>query len=187
MLKRWKSIKRIKQKKGYSMRRQFNPKLREYLKTNATKYTIDELLPKVNKKFNETYTRLQLQKYLYRNKIKYKYTNPSKIRDMSKVCGMPIGSEYTKPDGMVMKKISKNKWVYKQRYIYEQYHRVKLKEDEYIIFLNQNRNDFSIDNLALVSRKVSGYMTNHNLFNKRSEITKLNILYAKIMCGELEV
>ena len=57
------------------MRRKYNIDLINYLKNKANKYTVDELLPKVNKKFNDTYTRVQLQKLLVRNKIEYKYKN----------------------------------------------------------------------------------------------------------------
>ena len=142
-------------------------------------HTIDELLPKVNKKFNETYTRLQLQKYLVRNKIKYKYSTPGRVRDMSKASGISIGTEYKKSDGMTLLKVGRNKWMYKQRYIYEQWYGVKLKSDEYVIFLNQDRNDFSIDNLKVISRKTSGYLANHNLYSSDRNKTKLGIREAE--------
>ena len=46
------------------MRRKINNELKEYLLVFASEYTIDELLPKVNKIFNENYTRVELNKYL---------------------------------------------------------------------------------------------------------------------------
>jgi len=161
------------------MRRKINPELKEYLQLFAKDYTVEEILPKVNKIFNENYTKIELQKYLVRNKIKYKYKNKKMIRKMG--LDKPIGSEYTKPDGMVMIKIAKNKWEYKQRYIYEQYHGVKLPEDVYVIFLNHDRNDFRIENLKAVHRNICSYISNHKLYSTDEEITKLGITTAKLM------
>lgn len=163
------------------MRRKFNPELKEYLQLFAKDYTVDGILPKVNKIFNENYTRLELQKYLVRNKIKYKYKNKNKSHKMG--LDKPIGSEYTKPDGMVMIKVAPNKWEYKQRYIYEQYHGVKLKTTDYVIFLDGNINNFDIDNLEKVNYKEAGYIgafkVNNDLIIKDKEITKALLLMAK--------
>lgn len=164
------------------MRRKINPELKEYLEVFANEYTIDELLPKINKIFNENYTRIELQKYLVRNKIKYKYKNKNMVREMGK--DIPIGSEYTKPDGMVMVKTAKNKYEYKQRLIYEQYHGVKLKPNEYVIFLDGNRNNFNIDNLEKVTNKESAYIgafkVNNNLKIYDKETMKTLLLMAKL-------
>ena len=91
----------------------------------------------------------------------------------------PIGSEYTKPDGMVMVKVTKDKWVYKQRLIYEQYYGVHLPEDVYVIFLDQNRNNFDIANLKAVSRREASYMSNHNLSSKKPNVTLLGLDVAR--------
>ena len=138
------------------MRRTINNKLKQYLIGFNGELTINELLPKVNKKFKENYTRLQLQKYLVRNKIPYRYTNINKSHNMG--LNIPIGTEYTKPDGMILVKVSRNKWVYKQRLIYEKYYGVRLKDDEYVIFLDGNRNNFNIDNLKLLTRQEASYL-----------------------------
>lgn len=164
------------------MRRKINNELKEYLLVFASEYTIDELLPKINKIFNENYTRLELQKYLVRNKIKYKYKNPKKANNnMGKE--IPIGSEYTKPDGMVMIKVAPNKWEYKQRYIYEQYYGIKVKDNEHIIFLDGNKNNFNIDNLEKTTNEECGYIgafkINNEIEIKDKEITKLLLLMAK--------
>lgn len=163
------------------MRRKINPELKEYLETFAKQLTIDELLPKVNKIFNENYTRLQLQKYLWRNRIKYKYQNENKKRN--NVYNKPIGSERTN-DGLTQVKVANNRWEYKQRYIYEQYYKVKLKDDEYIIFLDSDRTNFNIDNLKLATRKESAYLgafkVNNDIDKLSKEETKTILLTAKL-------
>lgn len=163
------------------MRRKINNELKEYLLVFASEYTIDELLPKVNKIFNENYTRVELHKYLARNKIKYKYKNKNKSHKMG--LNKPIGSEYTKPDGMVMIKVAPNKWEYKQRYIYEQYYGIKVKDNEHIIFLDGNKNNFNIDNLEKTTNEECGYIGAFKINNKLTindkEITKTLLLMAK--------
>ena len=171
------------------MRRNINPKLKQYLINFNGELTIDELLPKVNKIFNENYSREELQKYLARNKIKYKYKNKNKSHKMG--LNKPIGSEYTKPDGMVMIKVAPNKWEYKQRYIYEQYYGIKVKDNEHIIFLDGNKNNFNIDNLEKTTNEECGYIgafkTNNKLAVNDKEITKTLLLMAKMNIKTKEI
>ena len=160
------------------MRRKFNPKLKEFCIQNSN-LTIDELLPLVNTSFKEVFTRLQLQKYLIRNNIPYKYKQLSKSHKMG--LEKVLLSEYTKDDGMVRVKVSRNKWKYKQRYIYEKYHNIELKDDEYIIFLDNDRTNFRIDNLMKVDRRTASYLRNHYLKSDNPEYTKLGIELIKLM------
>ena len=165
------------------MRRKINNKLKQYLLEIANVYTVDELLLKVNKKFKENYTRLQLQKYLVRNRIPYKYTNINKSQKMgSKI---PIGTEYTKPDGMVMIKINNNTWVYKQRYLYEKYHKVKLTDNDFIIFLDGDRSNFKKKNLKLLTRQEACYLGifkyDYGINNVNKNIIETEILTAKLL------
>lgn len=165
------------------MRRKFNPDMFEYIQSISKDKTTLEILDLVNFKFNENFTKKSMGQYLNRNKIEWK-RNENKVRDMSK---LEIGSEYTKPDGMVMIKVAKNKWMYKQRYIYEQYYNTKLKEDEYIIFLDNDRTNFNISNLYKANRRVAGSigvnkLNRRNLANHNNEnITKLLIAIKESM------
>ena len=165
------------------MRRRINIELTEWLRENARNYTIDDLLVMVNKKFKETYTRLQLQKYLVRNKIEYKYKNKKNSHNMSR---LPIGTEYTKKDGMVLVKIGRNKWEYKQRYIYEQYYG-KIPKNMYVIFLDQNRSNYDINNLRAITRRESSIISNQKIFSKSKEVTETAIEVAKLIIKSRDV
>lgn len=82
---------------------------------------------------------------------------------------------------MVLVKIGKNKWTYKQRLIYENYYGVELAEDEYIIFLDNDRTNFDINNLQCVSRRVSSILSNQKLRSVNQDITKLGIEVANLI------
>lgn len=145
----------------------------------APTYTLDELLKVATRNYHYKITKTQLRQYLYKRNIIYKDYNINKKRDMGSK--LPIFSERVKTDGMTQIKISKNKWEYKQRYLYEKYHNVELKTDEYVIFLDQNKTNFDINNLKVISRQESALMSNQGLFSKNAKVTELGIANAKLI------
>lgn len=85
-----------------------------------------------------------------------------------------IGSTRISKDGYLEIKVSdlkgnKNYKAY-HRIVYEQHHGVKIKEDEAVVFLDQNKMNFNVDNLKLV---------------KQRELGKFNKEYAKLKHPEL--
>ncbi len=167
------------------MRRKPNNELKEYLIKTGKNYTIKQLLKKVNKKFNETYEENELRKYLVRNKITYKYEMEKKVRKMG--TNVPLLTEYVRPDGMTMIKIGRNEWEYKQRYLYEKYHNVKLKSNEYIIFLDQDRTNFDINNLKKLNARQSGTYANikrnHRITFNDAKYTELELALVDLVIG----
>lgn len=165
------------------MRRKLNKGFKSYLIEFAKDKTIDELLPLVNKKFNETYNRKKLQIYLIKNKIPYKYALKSRSHPNREE--YPIGAEYKRPDGMVLVKIGNHKWVYKQRYIYEQHHKVKLKPNQHVIFLDQDKTNYSIDNLRVVTARKSGtyatFKRNHGIEFNEKQYVELELAVSSLM------
>lgn len=159
------------------MRNKYTKEFEDKMIELAPNKTIDELLKIANKDYN--ITKKQLASYLSKRQIQYKNYNKNKVREMG--LDVPIGTEYVKPDGMTLVKISKNKWDYKQRIIYSKYHNVKLTSDDYIIFLDQNRNNFNIDNLVKVTRHESAILANQQLFSKKPNVTETGIQVAKLM------
>ncbi len=63
-------------------------------------------------------------------------------------------------------KSNKEKYVLKQRYLYEKYHNTKLLKNDCIIFLNGNNKDFSIENLYKITRGVNCDMSTNKLYTK---------------------
>lgn len=160
------------------MRNKYSKQFEEEMFKLAPLMTLDELLKVAINKYSYNITKKQLTSYLSKRKIKYKNYNSNMVRNMSK---LPIGTEYTKPDGMVLVKISKNKWIYKQRLIYQQYYNTKLTDNDYIIFLDQDRTNFDINNLRKITRRESSIIANQGLFFKKAQLTETGIEVAKLI------
>jgi len=161
------------------MRRKFNKEMCDYLQKHGKEHILKEWVTILNDKYNENYTLKNIQQYFYWHNIEYKPENSKKHNN--NVFKRPIGAERIRKDGMVQVKVSPNKWDFKQRVIYEQYYGVKLTSDDYIIFLDQDRTNFDINNLKCISRHESAILSNRQMFSKNSNITELGILTAKLM------
>lgn len=161
------------------MRNKYSKEFEETMRELAPSTDLDRLLWYAYSYFGYEINKGQLRQYLSRRHIRYKDYNRKRARDMG--IKLPIGTEYVKDDGMILIKVSKNKWMYKQRYLYEQYHNVKLRNDQYVIFLNQDRTDFSKDNLKAISRHESAIMSNLGLFSTDRQVTETGNTVAKMI------
>ena len=86
-----------------------------------------------------------------------------------------------KTDGNMLKiKVGNHKWEYLQRKIYEDYYNVKLPDDVYVIFLDQNKRNFDIKNLKAISRRSSAIMSKDGLFSTIPNITKIGYTNSKM-------
>ena len=158
-----------------SKNRTFNKEMLDYLMEHGKEHIVKEWLDIVNQKFNQDFNIKELRGYFVKHHIPMKYEMKNRRNN---AIPSPIGSERIK-NGMYQIKISEHKWVNKQRHLYEKYYNVKLKDDEYVIFLDQDRTNFDINNLKVISRKESAYMIRNDLFSKDKDITNLSTLVAK--------
>lgn len=161
------------------MRNKYSKKFEEDMKKLAPTKRLEELLHIAIKKYSYSITKDQLRQYLYKREIRYKDYNKNKVSDMG--TKVPIGTEYIKPDGMTLVKVNKNKWKYKQRLIYEQYYNTELSENDYIIFLDQNRNNFDINNLKKITKRESSILANQKIFSTDPLVTETGIQVAKLI------
>ena len=161
------------------MRTKYSKEFENEMFTLATESNLNDLLEVARCKYNYSITKDQLRQYLYKRQIKYKDYNYNRVRKMG--LDKPLFSERVKSDGMVQIKIAPNKWEYKQRYIYSQYHNVELTDEDYIIFLDQDRTNFDINNLKRITRRESAIMANEGIFSKNKDVTETGVLVAKLM------
>lgn len=98
-----------------------------------------------------------------------------------------IGDEFTAKNGYVYIKIEEpNKWVQKQRYIWEKYHG-EIPKGYSIIFLDQNKTNFNINNLMMVRSKDKLVAKNKKLFSNDKELTKTGIYVAQLINKTYEI
>lgn len=161
------------------MRNKYSKDFEEEMINLATTKTLNELLEVARENYYYTITKNQLRQYLYKRDIKYKDYQKTKANDMSRF--KPLYSERIKPDGMIQVKVGTRKWEYKQRLIYSQYYNVELTDDDYIIFLDQDRTNFDINNLKRISRHESSILANQKIFSTNPEVTKTGIEVAKLI------
>lgn len=161
------------------MRNKYSQEFEDEMRQLASENEFEKLYWVARQKYAYFITRSQLRQYLSKRKIRYKDYNKNKVRKMG--LNIPIGTEYKKHDGMILVKVAKDKWEYKQRLIYEKYYNVKLKSDEYIIFLDQDRNNFDINNLKRITRHESSILSNQKLFSKNAEVTKTGVEVVKLI------
>lgn len=167
------------------MRNRYSKEYEDFVRENASKYKKEELRLLLQEKFNIDLSIEALRKYLYRHRIRCVDYCLNNVRDVNK---SPIGTEYVKSDGMILVKVEQpDKWEYKHRLMYMKYHNCKLDENDFIIFLNQDRNDFSKENLKRITRRESAVMANNEMFSKNEKLTDLGILTAKLMIKSKEV
>lgn len=153
------------------MRNVYTKEFIEWLRIYASDHSMNEIVEVTGIKKHS------LEQLMWRNGIKHKDYNANMAHNSNECV---IGTEYTKPDGMVLVKVGKNKWEYKQRYIYEQYYGVELPTEIMVIFLDGNKNNFNIDNLRAVSTPVYNTARNKHLISEFGEVTSAGLDVAEL-------
>ena len=161
------------------MRNNYTKEFEDFVRENAKKHTREELRQLIQNKYKIYISEDALRRYLNRHNIE-KYTD-YKEYNAKDVYKCPIGTERTTSEGTFVKIGQPDLWRRKTRVMYERYHNCKLNDDDYIVFLNQDRNDFSKVNLKKISRKEMTYLYNNKIFSKNPKLTKLGILSAMLM------
>lgn len=106
---------------------------------------------------------------------------------MSKIRKQPpnkkqVGDEFVcKSNGNTYIKVAEpSVWKRKQIYVYEKAYG-KIPKGYNVVLLNQNKNDYSLENLALVRKKDVLTCKNKNMFSSNKELTRLGLLTAKLI------
>ena len=161
-------------------RNRYTKEFEEFVKNNVSKYKKEEFRLLLQDRYNIQLSSDALRRYLNKHHITEKYIDykKSNVRDRGKC---PVGAEQITKDGVFIKVAQPDIWRRKTRVMYEKYHNCKLEADDHIVFLNQDRSDFSKDNLIKSSRSEIAYLHNCNTFSNNPELTKLGILSARLM------
>ncbi len=76
-------------------------------------------------------------------------------------------------------KITSQRYVLKNRYLYEQYHDIKLKSGDCVVHLDGDKTNYTKDNLYLITRSINAIMTKYSLYSKDSFNTLSRIKYSE--------
>jgi len=93
---------------------------------------------------------------------------------------MPVGTEVIKGDGYLWKKVAEpNKWRQKHILVWEEKNG-EVPDGHVLTFLDGDRTNVDIDNIALITMAESLQLTRMKLRSENPEFTKTGILIAKI-------
>lgn len=98
----------------------------------------------------------------------------------------PIGTIRENTDGYFYIKVSDEgprakRWVPYQKYIWQKYYHKKLPKGMIIIFLDGNKRNVNINNLAAVTRAESMYINHMGLHFDDTALSKSGMLIARVM------
>jgi hypothetical protein len=157
-----------------------NKEQEEYLKSIITKPSKD-IIDLFYKKYNKQFTIEQI--WYYRRKWKPKnvehrghfkkgYTPHNKGN---------IGDIELHKNGYYFIKIADNKRYQRYgRYMWEKYHNKKIPKGYSVVYLNQDKSDFSKDNLVLVKNEELVIAKNRGLLTNSKKATKVGLTVAKL-------
>lgn len=109
-----------------------------------------------------------------RNKVKHTFFKKGHVPANY----MPVGSERPKGEGYIYVKVADpNVWKLKQRLIYEQ-HYGEIPENMNVMFIDNNRHNFDINNLKLIDNREN--MRMNSVHNLPASIKQMIILLKRI-------
>ena len=124
-----------------------------------------DLLKAFNEKYNANIKLDQLTHIAYLYNIQV----PDKQRVYK-----PQGSIMYSKHNIPQVKIKDRVYMSMHRYLYEVYHDVTLNDNDMIIFLDGNKNNFDKKNLYKITKNINGIMKSNNLHNVKTD--KLTII-----------
>ena len=155
----------------------------EFLREKAKikNITEKELTQMYNERFDDNRSEASLKYIRTKNGILLNNNRSRAGAGKNRRGSKPIGTERVRKGYVEVKVEQPNVWDQKHRYIWEQHHGRKLKPNEVVIFLDKNKRNFDIDNLAAIPRNIIGTLNLNNWTSENPEYTKLGIETAKLV------
>jgi hypothetical protein len=166
----------------------FTPEQIDWLTANRYELNNIEVVKQFNQRFELSLVKHQVTQACIRRGIKHKINGFQKgqttwNKGLKGVNGtssttfkkgqisvnlLPIGTERLTKEGYIdIKLADPNIWAPKHRYIWEQAYG-KLNSSQIIVFLSDNRQDFSLSNMALINRSEMATLNRHEKFGQQA-------------------
>ena len=160
---------------------------KHYLKEIAKGNSYKKITILMNEKFEYQFTDAQIKGAMDRYKIKTgangkfkKGHSPWNKGLKGKTGHRSVGDERINKSGYVEVKMPNGKWEFKHRLIYEK-HFGKIKDGNYVMFLDGDKTNFNIDNLAEITRGQMAIINLNGLSSKDAELNRVGIQVADLM------
>lgn len=158
----------------------FSKEEQEFIRNNAKGIDTEKLTEILNKKFNTNYPRYKVYRWKKRNGIKSgvntKFKKGNKPHNYK-----PIGSEFVSSEGYTFIKVGEpSVWKHKTTVIYEKEYG-PIPDGYCVVFADQDKTNFSLDNLILVRNKDKLIAKNRHLLFENKELTKTGLLIAQLI------
>lgn len=184
-----------------------------FLRAFIPGHTYKEIVAEYNKTFSEPITEMRVKGYMANHKINNgltgrfkkghipanKGTHPLSVGRMSETQykkgnlphnTKPVGYERITKDGYIEVKVKmrpsnpkcNDNFVLKHRLVWEEAYG-PIPEGHNVIFLDGNKMNVELENLALVDKEEHLQMTRQNLRTENAELTKTGVLIAKASCA----
>lgn len=188
-----KSLNRLLYERGYRKyrRHHYSETERDFLKENLEKYSYPKLTEVFNSKFNTacTVSSITQQCMLFLGIKKGSSYIPHNVKELGeevtkrKVQGYE--TVYVKvAEGLKDKK--SEMWKPKHQVIWEQHNR-PITDDEVVIFLDKDRNNFDINNLYCIPKKIMSVMNLNKWFTESREHTLTAIKWCELHYAKKEI
>lgn len=185
----------------------YTPEIIEFIRSNVKQYTEKEIAKLINEKWNIGVNDSGISNIKSKYGIKtgfgrgqfvkgqVSWNKGKHLRSVGRMAEtqfkkggfspnrVPIGTERTDRDGYHEIKIQDGKenknWIKKHRLIWEK-HNGQIPPKHRVVFLDGDRSNLDINNLALMSYGQTAIMCKKNLFYKDPELTKSGSLIAEL-------
>lgn len=168
---------RLFRKKNNLEYRLFCKEALEYMR-NHNQDSYEQLKDDVNSIFNKNYSLQQIKSACYWYKLR-EYQKRREIESFSK----SDFSERLKKSKSSRIEIKINgKWIPKSKYVYETETGKKVQDDEVVVFLDGNINNFDLNNLLCVKKRLLAIVNSHfsGTCKNNAELTKFKYDIAKL-------
>ncbi|WP_288746320.1 HNH endonuclease [uncultured Enterococcus sp.] len=172
----------------------FNDEQSQFIKDNSNGNTDLKLCKMVKDKFGVSVTKKQMANWRgnhnARSDISLRGWKKGKKAGIDfknkRKTSVPIGTEGI-AKGIITVKIAENKWIPKQRFLYEQAHGA-INKSEVVIFLDGNNRNFDLENLKKVSRRQLAIINRKRMLTGNRELNESVVAYSALISkvSELE-
>lgn len=155
-------------------RRLFSCEEKQWIADNRKLYTKKDLTTLFNQTFDAK-VNIDVIKYLCK---RMDIDETAVVNAVEKSCWnvRDLLSEKVNPRGEYYMK-TENGWVLKRRYVYEQTHNVKLRDDELVCIISNDKTNFDDDNLTIMTPSQVNMLVQNNWYGVHPDITKAGLLY----------